>query len=410
MGSNAPGMWRAGGRHIAICLAAVCGLLGGQERATATEHAVLSVAQVISATLPAAGALQDRSAYDELLRVIPDTPDTRRQVVINDYARVRMIRNVSPPTDLGDMAQKQTYIEALFGPGAGVRVVPAFVSGMDQQWARVHIEQYLGYRRVDQDIEAGAPPSLYSAARGEFDPAAADRAIDACDVCPAAERGEFDGVPYYSWGEDFALNRDRALAPPAFDQLGRGGRYAIRDQFVLRALWTDGIQAMIAASLGGPSLGAVEDFRMAAQGSDRLGAYHIVISNRTQGPAEADAIISDAPSESRTRLEAGWRPTPGAAVLEPYRVFAAGAGLDAAGEPYTSIVLVHADEQSAQQNAGLLPRRIHETSSVITGRPWTDYFTGVEVNVRGRVLEARLIGRAVAETFWFMEDPLLLHR
>src|SRR5690348_1087490 len=49
-------------------------------------------------------------AYEELLGVIPDTPETRHEVDLNDYDLLRRSKNIAPPTDPADPEQKKAYV------------------------------------------------------------------------------------------------------------------------------------------------------------------------------------------------------------------------------------------------------------------------------------------------------------
>jgi hypothetical protein len=337
------------------------------------------------------------SVFEELLGLIPDTEETRHEVVINDFERLRRQRNITAPANPGDQAQKETYIGELARPPFSF-LSPTFISGLDQYARRfAFLEQYLGYRRVDQDISAGLPPGRFEAVRGQFDPADAERVISSCGDCPEPQRGQSQGVPYYSWGEDFQTDLRNRLAPPAFDSLGRGGRVAVTDQYVFRTVWTEGIEAMIGAWKGAPSLRNDEGFRLAAQGIERLDMHSVYLTDRTQS---RDAVegTGDPPSG------------PPAPVLEPYTVLGVGSGYDSPDAVFTAIVLVHDTEEAAARNAQLLPQRIRAAYSVAAKEPWLNRFPNIEVKATGRVVEAKFQGSVIGPQFLFVRDPLLLHR
>lgn len=360
--------------------------------------------------------------FAAMLQLIPDTPETRQQAAISDYARARQVFNVPAPADPANPEQKQAYLAALSTAARGL--YPVFLSGLGTQAGEgTTLEQYLGYRRVDQGVAAGQPPRLYEAVRGQFDPQQAARQIDAwqqqkqdpdkgCPDCPPMQTGSYNGVPYYSWGDDFATGLRFRLAPPAFDELGRGGRIAITPQLVLRALWTDGLKQMIAASQGGPSLAANPDERLAADSLERLGTFGGLFTDRTQGPDRAAESLaaSGLTPDVRAKITAAWNPPAGTPVLEPYTLVAAGVGQGEDGQPFTGIVLIHASEQAAQQNATLLPRRIAQTSSLATGQPWSSLLPHVQVSVSGRALVVTLADSGIGAQFLQQNDPLLLHR
>lgn len=77
---------------------------------------------------------------------------------------------------------------------------------------------------IDQDIFAGWPPNESGAARGRIDTGLVNETIRNCDECPIPDQVTFNGVSYFSWGEDMEMNFEEILSPPAFDNLGRGGR------------------------------------------------------------------------------------------------------------------------------------------------------------------------------------------
>jgi hypothetical protein len=361
---------------------------------------------------PSPGASDAPGVCEELLGIIPDTPQTRQAIAVSDYDRMRRHFGIAPPEEPSDDAQREAHFEALAQVPRG-GAPSTFLSGLDLFGHFLILAGYLGYRRVDQDIVAGLPPGRYEAVRGAFDPAAAEREIVACAGCPPPDREQYLGVAYYSWDEDFHQNLSIRLSPPAFDQLGRGGRIAVTDEYVFRALWTGGLRQMISAWRGGPSLRADPDFRLLARGLDSAGAYTAYLTDRTQGPAlaaEALAEVALAEPATRMRVEAAWNPPAGAAVLEPYVLLGVGVGRDSAGEPYTAVVLVHATEQAARENVDLLRRRIGETVSVRDDTPWSRRFTSVDAGSDSRVLVAMPRGSAIGAQFLYFQDPLLLHR
>jgi len=361
---------------------------------------------------PTAVAAAVPGVFASMLQLIPDTPETRQQTTVNDFARIRQIFTIAAPADPANPDQQQAYIAAL-AQHVPTGFVPTFISGLSTYAVQTsYLAQYLGYRRVDQDATAGIPPRLYEALRGLFDPQTAAQQIAGCADCPPAQTATSGGVPYYTWGEDFAIHPTTRLEPPAFDQLGRGGRVAITPQVVLRALWTDGLTQMIAAWHGGSSLFKNADFRQAADGLESLGTYSAYFTDRTQGPDRAAEALaaSDLKPDARAAITAAWNPPAGTPVLQPYTLIAVGVGQGDDGQPFTGIVLIHASEQAAQQNAALLPQRIAQTSSLAAGQPWSSLLPHVQVRVSGRALIVTLADAKIGARFLTANDPLLLHR
>jgi hypothetical protein len=200
---------------------------------------------------------------------------------------------------------------------------------------------------------------------------------------------------------------DKRLSPPAFDQLGRGGRIAVTDQYVFRADWTDGINQLLGTYKGTHSLASNPDYVLAAKSIVRLSGVNAYITNETQGPDQAAKAI--ATSADPKLYETAWTPGPREPLLVPYTVVAAGGGLDKNGQLFTCIALVHASEQDAKQNADLLKQRIANARRV-TGRYWSSEIPSVQTTVVGRVLEVKLPGAVIGARFLYQQDPLLLHR
>ena len=370
--------------------------------------------------------------YEALLGAIPYTPEGRFFVSIDDYTLVRQIfattiplpgpgdddeavenlNNWIPP--LGYMGDASDPPVTTFGIG--------FLGWVNHRNINL---QHLAFdvRNIDQILVTqtlGGPDPSEDVVRGRFDPQATDAALGTCSQCPEPSREEHRGVPYYSWGEDNAVNADWKFAPPAFDQLGRGERIAVLDEYVFRTLGTSEMQGLIDAHLREvPSLGDVEEFRLLAGGISPLRAYSMFLSgkvelwglpNNAKALAGQDASQADIEAKERELAEAGpW--------LRPYQAFASGIGKDAEG-PYMALALAHADGASAEENVGLLRRIIKEGSSSRYGTPWSDAIDvdSLEIKSEGSLLLAKLRGDIAAGGGWldwlnwvFRVDSLILH-
>ena len=341
--------------------------------------------------------------YEELLSLVPDTPETRDGVFINDYTLARELFDISLPGPEADVDRLEEYLLALRPIESGPRLsVAPFISGFDESgYSRLDYGRHLGFdiRNIDQSVAAGIPPGALEFVRGRFDPRATEDALQACSECPSPLRGKHGDVPFYSWEENLAIDIQRVLSPPAFDRLGRGGRVAVRDSHVYRTLKTTDMEALIDTSQGrAPSLADVGEFRHLAGGLTELGAYSAYLSDVTQELDETPQALTLGDS----------------LVLRPYTAFATGVEIDDGGS-YMALVMVHADEGDAEENLGLLRRRIEGTSSSVTGKPWSEAFDVDILDARseGRVLLARL--RRFGDigydwiNFIFHRDPLLLH-
>jgi hypothetical protein len=340
--------------------------------------------------------------YEGLLQLVPDSEGTRSEVMMFDIERLRTDRGVAPPADPTDAQQVADYLIALADrDGTPINFLGSMM-GIDWQvGGRSQLAAFgFGFDVVDQTVEAGVPPERYFAVRGPVDVERTARLLEACDGCSADDVRLYREHTVYRWGRDWQQALNRRFDPPFFDGLGRGGRVAIGDGYALRTNWTQGIHQMIDAVRGVGPLAGREDFRLAARALDQLGTYNAYLTDLTQG------IGTEVP-ETLGVAEA-WSPDPGAPVLEPYAALALGQAIDDEGV-YLGVVLVHETEEDATANVALLERRMRETESALTGRPWTEAIGPViDIGLSGRVLTAR-VRTLVWIQFLFAGDPLLLH-
>ncbi len=96
--------------------------------------------------------------------------------------------------------------------------------------------------------------------------------------------------------------------------------------------------------------------------------------------------------------------------LLPYKAFATGAGQDANG-PFTAVVVMHADEETAGQNVQRLERRIAEAREWTGGRRWAELIPDFNILSDGPLVLAKLYSseRGLWSQFVLLRDPLLLH-
>jgi hypothetical protein len=361
--------------------------------------------------------------YERLLGLLPDTTETRQWVSAIDLARMREVFGLSLPSDPTNADVVWESFELLLQSAEQIdpiRSGPSEYLGFGVAgFLEIGFRNYLqhagfGLADLDQLVEAGVAPEMYSAALGRFDPDRSEELIQGCTECPsAASQHEYRDRTFYSWGEDFEINLAERLLPPAGDALGRGGRLAIDDDTVLRANWSAGIEGMIDAQLDGLSLAEDDDFALAARGLERLGTWTALITDDTQGPAgsaAADRAAEEASDVSEARV--AWDPPRGVTVLQRYSVLAVGQGADGTG-PFLGVVLVHSSESAAEGNLELLQRRLAEASSLLSGRPWSSHFAAISAVADGRLLLAKVYLRtgqiSPGVSFVLGLDPLLLH-
>ena len=364
------------------------------------------------------------TAYEGLLGAIPDTPEARTSVYINDYALARRLFDpIFPVPGPGDdeeaVAQFNTRLPPMGRPPEG-EAWPVMSFGNHSFFGpvnhrRVNFQHFaFDARNLDQSIAAG-PGAEMDVARGRFDTQAADKALGTCSECSAPSREEHRGVPYYSWGADNEIDDSMKFAPPAFDGLGRGGRIAVLDEYVFRTLATDAMNLLIDAHLNeAPSLADVEEFRLLASGMSRLGGYSIFLSGDVGilGIDESAKLEVGGRSPTQEQIDEMRAKLANPGLLRPYQAVGFGGGKDEDGA-HMALVLVHADDGSAEDNVALLRRRIEEGSSIWFDAPWSDVVDvdALEIYTDGRLLLAKLKGDISLKPFdWYdYRDNLILH-
>ena len=269
---------------------------------------------------------------------------------------------------------------------------------------------------VTQSVIAGLHPARLEIIVGQFDPDDVDRRIQSCSECPAAETERHGGVTFYSWGEDFETSLISRFNPPAFDQVGRGGRIAVMPNLVFRTVETPGMRDLIDARQRATStLSEVDEFRRIAQSLDRAGAYSAFITDDV-GPLDFNAWIDGqialsgyaASSKEAQRVrDAFGRVT----LLRPYAAFGVGAGMEG-GEKFMVLVLAHDDGESASRNEELLESQLRTGLSVVTPTTWAEVFDIVDIDSRvtGNILTVKVTGFFGSTNWikWYYNDDTLL--
>ena len=123
---------------------------------------------------------------------------------------------------------------------------------------------------------------------------------------------------------------------------------------------------MIDASTGKkPSLADAEDVKTLLLELTRESVYTAILSNEALTPDAMDVIGRD-PSVVHEAREASYRE-----ALKPYTMLGIGYGQDAEG-PYSVLVLLHANEALARENAARLTAKIDTGRSAQTQKPWSE--------------------------------------
>ena len=371
---------------------------------------------------------EGESAFVEMLRLIPDTPEARVEVFINDYARLREITGVEPPGER-DVEAVRRYVQELFrldGPdaigGSSAFISGGLLSGLGLIGPEVITEEGIGFSfaDIDLDIQAGIanvgrarggePRGIYySAARGSLDPGVSARAAEAsferefgdCGGCPTFEAAEHLGVRYFTWGLDDDIDLLLRFSPPAFDHLGRSGRLAFLDQLVLHTHATEPMRQMIAASKGTSSLAEDEYFRMAAIALGRERVYRAFLS---EGGPSMQTICGD----DEECLAGDWLPD-GVSLLKRYEALGIGWVLEGFERSYV-VVLAHDSSEIAHENAERLRQLLPAPDPNPLARR-DDLLETFDISVEGRLVVAELTGYSPYTSvligdylFWYDED------
>ncbi len=340
-----------------------------------------------------------------LLRLIPQAETFSAFVSYNDYVKAREANGIEVPAEGASDEDLSTYIREL--TLAGVAPGP-WISGFSGPYAVAQLEQrtYLGFGvgDVEESILAGEPPHVLEAATGGIDPGATDRSLAACAECPEPEIHEHLGVRFYSWGEDFRPDLARRLQPPAYDELGRGGRIAVLDALAFRTLATEGMRSLIATYRDvRDSLANDPDLALAAGLLEDLEAYSAILLGDVEmfgpGCVGCDDVM-------RLVLQAAAEHS-----LDEYSALGAGVGRDTDGF-FTILVFVYANEEDASRNVGVFKERWNTGMAMVSNQPWTEHFPQGEVWNDGTALIAKL--RTDVATIWlsmvFASDSLLWHK
>ena len=369
------------------------------------------------------------SLFEELLGTIPDTLDTRKSVMINNYAALREILAMPPSgPDAGLPALVEYLYQNLDRPDKTAMTPGPFISGIHQEGGLNPRREYLAFdgRNVDQSVESGVAPAILEVAWGRFDPPATAQALASCTECPQPDTETYNDVLFYSWGEDGEGKLRDRRNPPAFDFLGRGGRIAVTNDYVYRTIETPGMKKLIDSRNGGrDTLADVEEFSLLAQAMSRLDTYTAFFSNQTykvstapdQSSAFDPEVFRTFPDvyESKLRVYENLKEEIGdSTLLLPYLAFSTGAGKDDIG-PYVALALVHSDMESAEENAERLRNRIAESSDYPKLQVWKDALEESTFRVEGRVLSAMMRGDGPTANWklltfiWGIPPPLIPH-
>ncbi len=316
------------------------------------------------------------SGVEAALSFVPATEGAADFVVVNDIAAAADAAGLTAPDPGASEQEVGAYLSPLSGVGddATVAVAPSDLliqSAIDDAGWRDEVG--FGVIDLSGDVTSGQPPDDLQTFFGDFDEDAVEQAV----TTDPSWSGQLDEVEhgdatYYSWGDDGAVD---VSGVSTVRRLGESARLFVDDGAGV-AYWANTTATMEAAldTFAGdaPSLADDPELGPMAAALDGLGAYSAILTadgGAFQAGAGAPAATGDGPS------------------LEPYEAVATGAAV-VDGRARLLVVLVNADEATAQANADLLAQVVAEGSSAVNGRPWSDALGEGEITVDGTVVAA----------------------
>lgn len=347
------------------------------------------------------------NTFTELLNLIPaDTASWEQPVYFTliDFASFYKDNDITF-TNFEELTEEiktkpRETLMSMPGPGS-------FITGYSSYAQHSTIrEKYVGYDigDIDAEIQFGTPPIDAVAAIGRFDPQATQDALSYQDEWPAWAQDsyvseDYRGITIHSWGDGMQTHLKTRLVPPHIDMLGRARPLAVSDGYLFYAPSVSTVKSMIDSSQDETdSLANVPEFALVADGLSDLGAYAAIIGDESL--ANGDPEYAESYSGPR---------------LKRFVVFGSGTAKDEKGV-YVAIALVHENSDDAAENVSLLMERIENTTSTLTGKPWTEIITDTQINVEGKVLLVKLyIDEPNIEkmNFWwswvYAQNTLLLH-
>ena len=369
------------------------------------------------------------SPFLDMLKLIPDTPETRNVVYISDYARIRDIYDVPLPSTNSDDEAIFNYIVALLWD-ATIDMPRAagesFISGIGpRQYAEVSPirRQNIGFgpQDVDVNISAGYPPLTFEAIKGDFDLDAIEDALSQYDESVSPDTDSYHGVTLYIWSyqvnETFQYER---FAPPVFDYLGRGTTLAVQEDYIFNIDTPELVKTMIDASQGREdSLADNPDFSLMAEALSEMGAYSCFLTDQVmcvddESLIELMAFQMAGSSDMSTaelveQIDEDVVAAAGGELLSVFRTFATGIGEDDKG-PFMAIVFIYDSPEQASSDVDVFRQYVESGVSLWSGNPWADRVDSLEVWADGRGLQAKIYGD-IARYTWMdivsMRETLL---
>ena len=320
------------------------------------------------------------TVFERLLALVPDTPDSRKAVRMNDIRRAQIAQGIASP---GPDATPEDILQFKQDVAFGTERPAVFILQLGDGWISGYQRDYgpvandtkssLGFdaRDIEASVllgEANQPPQpLSEIVLGEFDASLAPDLLAACEECPPHRFASYQGQEYFTWdGPEAHSLRNREL-PPSFDRIGRGGHIVVADDYVFRTLEVPDLERLIdTASASAGNLSNDPQYRAVARLLAEEGAVSAVLTDQSfdvetviqaiggesafEGQEESGQVAPGTVDRIRTAVaESG--------PLEPFEVLGVGLGRDEAGA-FALVALGYADAETAADAASQLRERM----------------------------------------------------
>lgn len=152
----------------------------------------------------------------------------------------------------------------LFSSAGSYRLNKPWLSGFEPRLRELKTYSTMGLdqRNVDALFVVGNEPDALEGLLGSYDPQFTGSKLQACEECVQPTTVDYAGYDFYSWGEDKVANLNLKLAPPVFDNFGRGNRVTVLPGQILLSNTPAGIHSLLDAKADNiPSLWDSSDVR-----------------------------------------------------------------------------------------------------------------------------------------------------
>lgn len=382
--------------------------------------AAISVGTACSSPEPATPTpVPEPSDFERILSLIPDTPESRAFTRINNYGEIIRTLGIEAPGEEATFKQIIDYRLEIVShgrqtgfPRVGFEVLSGFDSNFAENIQDTNATLDFDSRHVQLSAIAGngisGTGNPIEIVMGDIDAAKARQFLNACETCALEpETVNYSGVTYHTWGAGQILRATYGL--PLFDEFGRGGSLYFEDGFGVRTRRSEEIESVIDISSGVneglAGLAGLEAWRLAARALAALDAPSAVFSDRTDMTLEGWPSFAGFTQESREYfgpeiLERLYmfdqiieRIRNSSPLLPQFELIASGTGWEN-DRAYSALVVVFADEETAEEAASALSERA-STGLTITGTletvPWSDFIESAEIEARGRVVTAKIV-------------------